>query len=50
MNLGELTIRNVKLRPSAPAIIFEERAITHAEFGARVFCLANAIENGTQPD
>ena len=31
MNLGDLTVRNLELRPAAPAIIFEGRSITHAE-------------------
>jgi acyl-CoA synthetase (AMP-forming)/AMP-acid ligase II len=43
MNLGDLTARNLALRPAAPAVIFEGRTITHAEFGARAFRLANAL-------
>jgi acyl-CoA synthetase (AMP-forming)/AMP-acid ligase II len=43
MNLGDLTIRNLRLRPAAPAVIFEGRTITHAEFAARAFRLANAL-------
>jgi acyl-CoA synthetase (AMP-forming)/AMP-acid ligase II len=43
MNLGDLTLRNLALRPAAPAIIFEGRTTTHAEFAARAFRLANAL-------
>jgi hypothetical protein len=42
MNLGELTVRNLQLRPAAPAVIFEGRTVTHAEFGCRALRLANA--------
>ncbi len=41
--LGSLTLRNLKLRPQAPAIIFEGRVITHREFAERAFRLANAL-------
>jgi acyl-CoA synthetase (AMP-forming)/AMP-acid ligase II len=43
MNLGDLTVRNAQLRPAAPAVIFEGRTITHAEFCCRAFRLANAL-------
>jgi acyl-CoA synthetase (AMP-forming)/AMP-acid ligase II len=43
MNLGDLTARNFELRPAAPAVIFEGRTITHAEFCGRAFRLANAL-------
>jgi acyl-CoA synthetase (AMP-forming)/AMP-acid ligase II len=43
MNLGDLTVRNLELRPAAPAVIFEGRTITHAEFCGRAFRLANAL-------
>ena len=43
MNLGDLTVRNLELRASAPAIFFEGRTITHGEFAARAFRLANAL-------
>jgi len=43
MNLGDLTARNLELRPAAPAVIFEGRTITHAEFCGRAFRLANAL-------
>jgi acyl-CoA synthetase (AMP-forming)/AMP-acid ligase II len=43
MNLGDLTVRNLELRAEAPAIIFEGRVITHGEFTARAFRLANAL-------
>ena len=41
--LGSLTLRNLKLRPQAPAIIFEGRHITHREFAERTFRLAKAL-------
>ncbi len=41
--LGSITLRNWRLRPSAPAIIFEGRTITHRQFAERVFRLANAL-------
>jgi acyl-CoA synthetase (AMP-forming)/AMP-acid ligase II len=41
--LGSITLRNWQLRPSAPAIIFEGRTITHREFAERAFRLANAL-------
>ncbi len=41
--LGSITLRNWRLRPSEPAIIFEGRTITHREFSERVFRLANAL-------
>jgi acyl-CoA synthetase (AMP-forming)/AMP-acid ligase II len=41
--LGSLTLRNLKLRPQAPAIIFEGRTITHRQFAERAFRLANAL-------
>src|SRR5215470_13696197 len=43
MTLGDLTVRNLELRPAAPAVIFEGRTITHAEFAGRAFRLANAL-------
>jgi acyl-CoA synthetase (AMP-forming)/AMP-acid ligase II len=43
MSLGDLTVRNLQLRPSAPAVIFEGQTITHAEFCCRAFRLANAL-------
>src|SRR5712675_1680097 len=41
--LGDLTVRNLQLRASAPAIMFEGRTITHAQFADRAFHLANAL-------
>ena len=41
--LGSITLRNWQLRPSAPAIIFEGRTITHRELAERSFRLANAL-------
>jgi acyl-CoA synthetase (AMP-forming)/AMP-acid ligase II len=43
MSLGNLIARNLELRPVAPAVIFEGRTITHAEFCGRAFRLANAL-------
>jgi acyl-CoA synthetase (AMP-forming)/AMP-acid ligase II len=43
MNLGDITALNLQLRPDAPAVIFEGRTITHAEFCSRAFRLANAL-------
>jgi acyl-CoA synthetase (AMP-forming)/AMP-acid ligase II len=43
LTLGGITLRNWRLRPSAPAIIFEGRTITHREFAERAFRLANAL-------
>ena len=42
--LGDLIVRNAKLRRDAPAIIFEGRTITHGEFAARSFRLARALQ------
>jgi acyl-CoA synthetase (AMP-forming)/AMP-acid ligase II len=48
--LGSITLRNWRLRPSAPAIIFEGRTITHREFAERAFRLANALRKlGAKP-
>ncbi len=41
--LGSITLRNWQLRPSAPAIIFEGRTITHREFAERSCRLSNAL-------
>lgn len=41
--LGSITLRNWRLRPSAPAVIFEGRTITHRAFAERAFRLANAL-------
>ncbi len=41
--LGELTTRNLRLCPDAPAGFFEGRTITHREFAERAFRLANAL-------
>ncbi|MEA2977284.1 MAG: hypothetical protein QOF19_2804 [Alphaproteobacteria bacterium] len=41
--LGELTRRNLRLRPDAPAIVFEGRTITHRQFAERAFRLAQAL-------
>jgi acyl-CoA synthetase (AMP-forming)/AMP-acid ligase II len=42
--LGDLILRNLRLRPDAPAIIFEGRTITHRTFAERAFRLANALQ------
>jgi acyl-CoA synthetase (AMP-forming)/AMP-acid ligase II len=41
--LGQIILRNARLFPDAPAIIFEGRTVTHREFAARAFRLANAL-------
>lgn len=42
--LGNLIVRNSKLRRDEPAIIFEGRTITHGEFARRSFQLARALQ------
>ncbi len=42
--LSSITLRNWQLRPSAPAIIFEGRTVTHRELAERAFRLANALQ------
>jgi acyl-CoA synthetase (AMP-forming)/AMP-acid ligase II len=42
--LGDLIVRNMRLRRDAPAIIFEGRTITHGEFAGRSFQLARALQ------
>lgn len=41
--LGSLTLRNARLRANHPAIVFEDRVVTHGEFAARACRLANAL-------
>ena len=41
--LGTLTLRNRRLRPEAPAILFDGRTITHRAFAERAFRLAAAL-------
>jgi len=41
--LGTLTLRNSRLRPDAPAILFEGRTITHRVFAERALRLAAAL-------
>ena len=41
--LGQITLRNLKLRPDAPALIFEGRTLTHRAFAERAFRLAAAV-------
>ena len=42
--LGNLIVRNAKLRRDEPAIIFEGRTFTHGEFARRSFQLARALQ------
>src|SRR5262245_21819692 len=42
--LGDLTRRNLRLRADAPAIIFEDRTITHRQFTERAFRLVRALK------
>src|SRR5262245_63103798 len=42
--LGDLIVRNTRLRRDAPAVIFEGRTITHGEFAGRSFQLARALQ------
>ena len=42
--LGDLIVRNSRLRRDQPAIIFEGRTITHGEFARRSFQLARALQ------
>jgi acyl-CoA synthetase (AMP-forming)/AMP-acid ligase II len=41
--LGNLTLRNLRLRPDAPALVFEGRSFTHRECAERAFRLARAL-------
>ena len=41
--LGTLTLRNRRLRPEAPAILFEGRTVTHRAFAERAFRLTAAL-------
>ncbi len=41
--LGTIILRNARLHSNAPAIIFEDRTLTHREFATRAFRLANAL-------
>ena len=43
MVLADVVDRNARLRPNAPAFIFEGRTLTHAEFRDRSFKLGNAL-------
>jgi acyl-CoA synthetase (AMP-forming)/AMP-acid ligase II len=42
--LGQLILRNMRLRRDEPAIVFEDRTLTHGEFAARAFRLARALQ------
>jgi acyl-CoA synthetase (AMP-forming)/AMP-acid ligase II len=42
--LGDLIVRNAKLRRDEPAIIFERRTITHGEFADRSLRLVRALQ------
>jgi acyl-CoA synthetase (AMP-forming)/AMP-acid ligase II len=41
--LGDVVLRNLRLRRNTPAIIFEDRTLTHGEFAARAFRLVWAL-------
>jgi len=43
VNLRDITLRNARCYPSRPAVIFENRRVTHAEFAARAFRLGNGL-------
>jgi acyl-CoA synthetase (AMP-forming)/AMP-acid ligase II len=43
VNLRDITLRNARYYPSRPAVIFENRRVTHAEFAARAFRLGNGL-------
>jgi acyl-CoA synthetase (AMP-forming)/AMP-acid ligase II len=48
--LGDLVLRNLRLRRDAPAVIFEGRTLTHGEFAARTFRLVRALRRlGVRP-
>lgn len=42
--LGNLIVRNSRLRRDEPAVIFEGRTMTHGEFAGRSFQLARALQ------
>src|SRR5262245_40832044 len=42
--LGDLIVRNSRLRRNAPAIVFEGRTVTHGEFAGRAFQLVRALQ------
>ncbi len=43
MNLRDVIVRNARHYPGREAVIFENRRVTHAQFAARAFRLANAL-------
>ena len=43
--LGNLILRNSRLRRDEPAIIFEERTVSHGQFAARSFQLVRALQH-----
>jgi acyl-CoA synthetase (AMP-forming)/AMP-acid ligase II len=43
MNLRDITLRNAQLYPSREALVFANSRLTHSEFAARGFRLANAL-------
>lgn len=48
--LGNLILRNLKLRRDTPAVIFEGRTISHGEFAGRSFRLVRALRRlGLEP-
>ncbi len=46
MNLRDITLRNARHYPHRTAVVFENRRVTHAEFAARAFRLANKLLAG----
>jgi acyl-CoA synthetase (AMP-forming)/AMP-acid ligase II len=43
VNLRDIIVRNAELYPGRDAVIFEGRRVTHAQFAARAFRLANGL-------
>ncbi len=43
MVIADVVERNARLRPHAPAFIFEGRSLTHRDFAERAFALGNAL-------
>ena len=43
LTIGDFTLRNARLRGEHPAIVFEDRVITHAAFAQKACRLANAL-------
>src|SRR5689334_8405611 len=43
MNLRDIVLRNARLHSEKTAVVFNERRVSHAQFAARGFRLANAL-------